>query len=183
MTRRAFRFLGHMAERSHKLIHAVTSRNLPKAILEAGINVLELIGEIVRYNETTRQTSFMEQHELNVIKKSKMKREFANKIHEQTMLSIQDQRVQDLQLEQKNLDVSLEKLKQSILTQSMIDISVVEENRVNQQLLGTYLKQFNHILSMMEEYIKNIPIQDNESKQRLFEDFREVQKKMNQLIQ
>lgn len=183
MSRRAFRFLGHMAERSQRLMQAVSSKNVPKAILEAGINILELIGDVVHYNETTRQTGFMEQHERNVVKNSRMKRESADKIHEQNMLSRQEQHIQDLQLEQKKLSLSLDKLKQTMHTQSMIDVSVVEEDRINQQLLGTYLKQFNHILSMMEEYIKGIPIQDNESKQRLFEDFREVQKKMNQLIE
>lgn len=183
MTRKGFRFIGHMAKRSQGIIHAVSSKNVPKAILETGINVLEMIGEVVKYNETTRQTIFMEEYERSVIESSKVREKAANIHHEQAMQMRQDQQIQELKLEQKKLDHSLDKLKQTMQTQYLLDMSATEADHVNQKLLVTYFKQFNRILSMTEECINCINFQDNESRQRLLEDFREVQKKMNQLIE
>lgn len=181
MNRPAMRFLGHMASRSIGIVQGVATKNIFQVILEAGVNVAELAGEIVRYNETLKQTTFIEDYDGQVKKIYQKRTEQQVKYHQQTVIQIQEQQLIDLQLEEKLLQQSLEAFKQKRETQMLLDEIQIKENIEIKSFILDMLKTYNGILSLCFSCIEGTVV-EGEEKQRLFEEYRKNKKQINELL-
>lgn len=180
MNRPALRFIGHMANRSVRIVEGVAKRNIFQVALETGVNVLELAGEIVRYNETLKQTAFIEQYGEQVKKMSEKRTEQQIKHHQQLVIQIQEEQLLNLQLEEKLLQQSLEELKQKGESQMLLDEIQIKENTEIKTFISDLLKTYNKILSICYVCIESTVV-EGEDKQRLLEEYRKNQKQMNAL--
>lgn len=180
MSRPALRFLGHMALRSDGILQGVAKRNIFQVVLETGVNVVELAGEIVRYNETLKQTAFIEQYGESIKQMSQERTEQQIKNYQQMVRQLHEEQILNLQIEEKLLNQRLEELKQKSETQMLLDEIEIKENIEIKTFIIDMLKTFNRILSLCHSCI-NSTVAEGEEKQRLFEEYRKNQKQMNAL--
>ncbi|WP_170181388.1 hypothetical protein, partial [Lysinibacillus varians] len=144
------------------------------------VNVAELAGEIVRYNETLKHTAFIEQYGERVKQMSQKRTEQQIKYHQQKVIQIQEEQLLNLQLEEKLLHQSLEELKQKSETQMLLNEIEIKENIEIKVFIMDMLKTYNKMLSLCHKCIEST-VAEGEEKQRLFEEYRKNQKQMNAL--
>lgn len=180
MNRPALRFIGHMAFRSVGIVQGVGKRSIFQVVLETGVNVAELAGKIVQYNETLKHTAFIEQYDERVKQMSQKRTEQQIKYHQQMVIQIQEEQLLNLQLEEKLLHQYLEELKQKSETQMLLDELEIKENIEIKAFIIDMLKTYNKILSLCHICIEST-VAEGEEKQRLFEEYRKNQKQMNAL--
>lgn len=182
MTRRAFRFLGHMASRTGNITQGVAQKNLFQVVLQAGVNVLEMTGEIIRYNETTKQTAYIQQ----AVQQEKIvieRRLAAGR--EEILLEtdrVRQQALLALQLEEKKLHRKLEDYKQKLETRWLGDQAAALENYETKSMLLDMLRTYNDVLDKCEASINQTVI-DDEGREALYEQFRLIYKQVHKIMQ
>ncbi|OKL37884.1 hypothetical protein [Domibacillus mangrovi] len=178
----AFRFLGHMATRSVRIVQAAGQKNIRKLALETGLNVIELIGSIVSYSEAKQQTGYLHQKTETV----KSHNEEVTAIHEQMyaqkLTLLQQQLEDELRVEQKQLKFELQAYAEQLETQYAGDASSYEQNKKLHGIVAENLCNFQRILEKAEQYLDTLTDEDNVKKQALFEEYRKIQRQVNQLV-
>jgi hypothetical protein len=181
MTRMAFRFIGHMAERSQGIMRGLARKNPLEVWVEAGVNVLELAGEILRYSETKKQTVFI-QKEFEYVKSTSSEKEHIMKDHhEQILKDLKEKHLVCLKQTEKELQLLFHTFKSKVQLFLLEDEARLVENNEWQLLKKKMLRSYNDILSLCDNCIRE-EVDDYSEKQRLLEEYRIISTQMNKLM-
>lgn len=171
-----------MAERTNQITQGVAKRNLFQVVLQTGVNVLEMAGEIIRYNETVKQTAYIggnvEAHKAHI----RNRYDEHKKLESEQTVSVQQQLLLNLQMEEKKLQHAIEVYKQQFETQWLGDKAVVTENYAVKEMLINMLKTYNYVLGLCFKSMNETMLTDGE-KSELDERYRVVSKQLHALLQ
>ncbi|SFC09364.1 hypothetical protein SAMN05443252_101847 [Bacillus sp. OV322] len=182
MSNVAFRFLGHMANRGSGIIRAAGQQNIPQLALETGLNVMELVGNIVSYNEAKKQTDYLHEQVENARAHNDRIVEIQQQNYEEKLLLLQQRIEEELRTEQKQLKFELQAYAQKLETQYSEDASIYEQNKKLIEVVNDTLHNLLGILDKAGQYLDTLTEEDKVRKQELFEEYRKIQKQVNQLV-
>lgn len=182
MTRTALRLLGHMASRSKNILIGVQKRNLFDVTLQTGVNLIEMTGSIITYNETVKQTAYLEQTielEKEIIRKTYAKKREAmdDEIAQQN-----EKILLKLQKVTQHLNHELESYKQQFETVLMKHEQTAEEQLQQKEMVRKMLESYNISLQLCKQAIQQT-IADTKKQEAFNENYRLINKDVCKLIE
>ena len=182
MTRTALRFLGHMASRSKNILVGVKERNLFDVALQTGMNLVEMTGSILSYNETGKYTAYLEQTielDKGIIQQTYMKKIKAM----DDEVAQQNEKIHlELQKMEQHLKHELESYKQQFETILMKNGQTAEEQLQQKEMIHKMLENYNVSLKLCEQAIQRT-INNTEEQEVFYENYRLINKDVCKLIE